>query len=164
MTSSMSKPDPDTLIDDPEVVGYAGVILATAKVWQGMFIRRDAFDRIDSVLAVLKPGMAAAGLDPDDPDVLVNALAAGVADGLQFGRNSDSGAFLAAISKIRSARYLLIRARDADEGDGLVTTVTPILAVSPRAARSLFESQPDVQALRVSTFMEAMSRKPGPKH
>lgn len=160
----MSKPDPDTLIDDPEVVGYAGVVLASARVWQGMFIRRDAFDRIDAVLAVLKPGMNRAGLDAENPDVLVNALAAGVADALQFGRDSDSGAFLAAISKIKGARYLLIRARDADGGEGLITTVTPILAVSPRAARSVFESQPDVQALKMSTFMEAMSRKPGPNH
>ncbi|GJD90952.1 hypothetical protein BHAOGJBA_4496 [Methylobacterium hispanicum] len=160
----MSKPDPDTLIDDPEVVGYAGVVLTSARVWQGMFIRRDAFDRVDGILERLKPGMRANGLDPEDPNVLVNALAAGVADALQFGRGSDSGAFLAAISKIKGARYLLIRARDAEGGEGLITTVTPLLAASPRAARSVFESQPDVQAIKVSTFMEAMGRKPGPNH
>jgi hypothetical protein len=160
----MSKPDPETLIDDPEVVGYAGVILTSARIWQGMFIRRDAFERIDSVLAVLKPGMRAAGLRAEDPDVLVNALAAGVADALQFGRNSDTGAFLAAISKIKGSRYMLIRARESEGEDGLITSVTPILAGSPRAARSVFESQSDVQALRLATFMEARNRKPGPNH
>lgn len=154
----MSPTDADKLIDDPEVVGYAGVVLAAPMaIFQGMFIPKSGFDRADAVIATIAQGMKAIGLNPDDPDVMAAALASGVADALQFSRNSDTGAFLAGISKIKGARYFIIRARPSDRAeDGLITSIDVLLARSNRDARTMFEQQADVVALRMATFMSAV--------
>jgi len=158
----MSSTDPDKLIDAPDVVGYAGVVLAAPMaIFQGMFIPKGGFDRADAAIATVAKGMRAVGLDPDDPDVMANALASGVADALQFSRNSDTGAFLAGISKLKGARYFIIRARPADRPeDGLITSIDVMLARSPRDARTVFEQQKDVIALKMATVMSAV-RSPG---
>ena len=162
----MNSTDPDKLIDHPDVVGYAGVVLAAPMaIWQGMFIRRSDFERTDKVFGLISAGLRGLGMDPENPDVLANALASGVADALQFGRNSDSGAFLAGISKLKGCRYFIIRARPADQGeDGIITSIHPMLARSPRDARSVFESQDDVAALRLLTFMQRMSAGEPKRH
>jgi hypothetical protein len=158
----MSPTDPDKLIDAPDVVGYAGVVLAAPMaIFQGMFIPQSGFDRADAVIATLAKGMRAVGMDPDDPNVMANALASGVADALQFSRDSDTGAFLAGISKLKGARYFIIRARPSDRAeDGLITSIEVMLARSPRDARSVFEQQADVIALKMATVMSAV-RTPG---
>ncbi len=154
----MSATDPEKLIDEPDVVGYAGVVLAAPMaIFQGMFIPKSGFDRADAVIALVANGMRASGMNPDDPDVMANALASGVADALQFSRNSDTGAFLAGISKLKGARYFIIRARPSESGeDGLITSIHPMLARSPREARAVFEQQGDVAALRMATMMSAV--------
>jgi hypothetical protein len=162
----MSPTDPEKLIDDPDVIGYAGVVLAAPMaIWQGMFIRNSDLGRTDEVTALVAAGLRGMGMDPENPDVLANALASGVADALQFSRNSDSGAFLAAISKVKGCRYFIIRAQPAGEGqDGLITSIQPIPARSPRDARSVFERQDDVAALRMLTLMRSMGAEKPKRH
>jgi hypothetical protein len=162
----MSPTDPEKLIDDPDVIGYAGVVLAAPMaIWQGMFIRNSDLERADKVMALVAAGLRGVGMDPEKPGVLANALASGVADALQFSRNSDSGAFLAGISKLEGCRYFIIRARPADQGeDGMITSIHSILARSPRDARSIFESQDDVAALRMMTLMRRMGSEEPKRH
>lgn len=65
----MNSTDPDKLIDDPDVVGYAGVVLAAPMaIWQGMFIRQSDFDRTDRVFDVISRSLRGLGMDPENPD------------------------------------------------------------------------------------------------
>lgn len=137
--------------DDPNILGYCGVIVPVAKFWQGYFLDRRLLPHAQDIMARLRAHptwgvRTLTALPGTDEQELVGALCAVLVESALTDDRQFVGACAVALSLVMDNPYFLVVGDRRAEGTQ--TTFERLDVSSIDEARALIDSDPRVAALK----------------